>query len=119
MQKTKQLESMPINLNEESFFRAPTPHSFEQALARGIIIEVTKWVQASPFGTSLLQKRYALTVKLWNTLLQAYIQTENEKLDRLLMKPRNDLFHVAALALAQSEGCNAIDFSVQIPTVVE
>ena len=115
MTKTNLHDNSTIDLSSESLAPEDGRLSFDQALARGVIVEVTDWVTPNTdFGQHLLKKRFALTAKLWDTLLQSYVRAENERLDRLYRDQGNDVLKQAALALSQSCGANTANFSIYL-----
>ena len=110
MRKKEQLDNCQINLSEESLNNV-TPFSFEAALARGIIVEVTEWVGPDiGFGRGLYRTRVALTARVWDTLLQAHVRQKNGSLDRFFDEKRNDVVWLAAQALGASRGLECSEF---------
>ena len=120
MQNKNQFDNTVIDLAAESFNNV-TPYSFERALARGIIVEVTDWVMSDiGFGKSSFRARVVLTARLWDTLLQTYVRLRNGQADEA-SKKRNDVLWLAAQALkrAESVGLEAANFDMYWPDAEE
>lgn len=115
MRKINQQDNAQIDLSEESLNNV-TPFSFELALARGIIVEVTDWVGPEiGFGRSFYRTRVALTARVWDTLLQAYVRQKNGSLEKLFREKRNDILWLAAQALERATGSDATNFTMYLP----
>ncbi len=114
MPKVNQQNSSAIDLTEESFNNV-TPFSFEAALARGMIVEVTDWIGPEiGFGKRCYRVRVALSARLWDTLLQAYVRRQNGDHEKLCSK-RNDILWLAAQALERAESFDATNFTMYLP----
>ena len=106
MPKVNQQNNSAIDLSDESFNNV-TPFSFEVALIRGMVVEVTDWVGPEiGFGKGCYRVRVALTARLWDTLLQAYERRQNGDHEKLCSK-RNDILWLAAQSLERAEGMDA------------
>ena len=115
MQKLSKLDTADITLSDETIDNL-TPYSLEAALARGIIIEVTEWVPTEiGFGRGYFRTRVALTKRVWDTMLQAYVRRENDTLDWMFRRRQNDVFWLAAQALDRAVGCDAATFKMYLP----
>ena len=115
MRKLNQQDNAHIDLSEESFNHV-TPFSFELALARGIIVEVTDWVGPEiGFGKGFYRTRLALTARVWDTLLQAYVRQKNGELEKVFHEKRNDILWLAAQALGRATGSDATNFTMHLP----
>lgn len=120
MQNRNQFESFAYELSEESFNNV-TPYSFELALTRGIIVEVTDWVLPDiGFGKGCFRVRVALTTRLWDVLLQTYVRLKNGQAMEAC-KNRNDVLWLAAQALRRAEqaGSQAANFEIYLPSLEE
>lgn len=112
MQKFNKYENAEINLAKETIDNL-TPFSFEAALARGIIVELSDWAPPEiGFGRGYFRTRVALTSRFWDTLLQAYVRRENDSLDGAFRRQQNDVLWLAAQALDRAAGCDAATFKM-------
>lgn len=114
MHKTNHSKHSPIRLEEESI-ETLVPFSFEQALARGIIVEVSDWADADiGFGRRFYRTRIALTARVWDTLLQSCVRNKNAERERDYQARSKDILWLAAQALKES-GRDAVSFSISLP----
>lgn len=116
MNNPNRIDNTAIDLAAESF-NSGTPYSFELALTRGMVVEVTEWVLPDiGFGRSSYRTRVVLTARLWDTLLQAYVRRRNGAPEEL-GKRRNDVLWLAAQALKRAayDGSGAANFSMYLP----
>lgn len=119
MQKTNKNDNNQFDLAQESINNS-TPSSFELALVRGMIVEVTDWVTPEiGFGRSFFRTRVALTARLWDSLLQAYVRQKNDALEHFFNQKRNDILWLAAQAMERSKDADATNFTMYLPMAGE
>lgn len=67
----KKLDNTAINLANESFGTYTSEYSFEEALASGVLLNVTSWVRHEMgFGESRYSVQVAITARLWKTIVR-------------------------------------------------
>lgn len=115
MRKLDEYDNCPIDLANESI-NNDTPFSFELALSRGMIVEVTDWVGPEiGFGIYFNSTRVALTARVWQSLLQVYVREVNGRIEQRLKAKRNDILWLAAQALESAKGFETAEFTMYLP----
>ncbi len=104
------------DLSATEFVGGATEYSFEEALARGRIIDVTCWVVSEMgFAGPNIRVHVAITARLWNRMLQ--IATRMSRFQTVVGR-RNDVLWLAAYAMEQAKkfGREAATFDALLPT---
>ena len=115
MRKLDESDNCPIDLANESI-NNNTPFSFELALSRGMIVEVTDWVGPEiGFGIYFSRTRVALTARVWQTLLHVYVREVNGRNEQQLQAKRNDILWLAAQALGSANRLESAEFTMYLP----
>ena len=112
----KKLDNAAIDLENESFGRYSVEFSFEEALANGVLVNVTSWVRHEMgFGENRYRVEVAVTARLWKTIVRI---SPLAKVWQTVVGRGNDVLWLASYALhkARQVALELADFECFLPT---
>jgi hypothetical protein len=96
----KKLDNTAIDLAEESFGEYQAEYTFEEALANGLLVNVTSWVRHEMgFGENRYRVEVAVTARLWKTIVRV---APLAKVWQTVVSRGNDVLWQASFALRQA-----------------
>lgn len=112
----KKHDSTAIDLAKESFGQYSAEYTFEEALANGVLVNVTSWVRHEMgFGESRYRAEVAVSARLWKTIVRV---SPLAKVWQTVVGRGNDVLWLASYALhkARQVGLEAAHFECFLPT---
>ena len=112
----KKHDHMAIDLATESFGDYSREHTFEEALANGVLVNVTSWVRHEMgFGENRYRVEVAVTARLWRTIVRV---SPLAKVWQSVVGRGNDVLRLASYALHKGRqvGLEAANFECFLPT---
>ncbi len=109
-------DNTALDLSENSFGEYVSEYSFAEALASGLLLDVTSWVQHEMgYGTNRYQVKVAVTARLWKTIVRI---SPLAKAWQTVVGRGNDVLWLAAYALqrAQQVKRDEANFQCFLPT---
>ena len=113
---TRKYDNSAIDLSQESLASYVSEYSFEEALANGLLVNVTSWVcHEMGFGPSRYSVQVAVTASLWKTIVRI---SPLAKVWQTVVGRGNDVLWLAAYAMhrARQVGGDAANFQCFLPT---
>ena len=113
---TRKYDNSAIDLSQESLASYVSEYSFEEALANGLLVNVTSWVRHEMgFGTSRYSVQVAVTARLWKTIVRI---SPLAKVWQTVVGRGNDVLWLAAYAMhrARQVGGDTANFQCFLPT---
>ncbi|QDU57534.1 hypothetical protein [Aeoliella mucimassa] len=113
---TRKFDNSAIDLSQERLSQHVSEYSFEEALANGLLVNVTSWVRHEMgFGTSRYNVKIAVTARLWKTIVRI---SPLAKVWQTVVGRGNDVLWLAAYAMhrARQVGEDAANFQCFLPT---
>ena len=112
----KKQNNTAIDLASECFGESVSEYSFEEALANGLLVNVTSWVRHEMgFGESRYVVQVAVTARLWKTIVCI---SPLAKVWQSVVGRGNDVLWLASYALhkARQVGDASANFQCFLPT---
>src|SRR5262245_37796083 len=112
----KRHDNSAIDLSRVSFGDYTAEYTFEEALANGMLVNVTSWVRHEMgFGESRYRVEVAVTARLWKTIVRV---SPLAKVWQTVVGRGNDVLWLASYALhkARQVGMETANFQCFLPT---
>jgi hypothetical protein len=109
-------DNRAIDLSQSSFGEYVSEYSFEEALANGLLLNVTSWVRHEMgFGTNRYVVQVAVTARLWKTIVRI---SPLAKVWQTVVGRGNDVLWLASYAMhkARQVGSDSANFQCFLPT---